>query len=88
MFQVSALKKLGMVILSVGIIILFYQKKKKKKKKKENKKKEYIEIAFSLYFLSFFSIFDNILPTIHLRNKFNFSEVHGSMNATGHVQSK
>ena len=24
---------------------------------------------------------------IHLRNKFHFSEVHGSMNATGHVQS-
>ena len=66
-----------MVILSVGIIILFYQKKKKKKK-----------IAFSLHFLPFFSIFDNILPTIHLRKKINFSEVHESMNATGHVQSK
>ena len=25
---------------------------------------------------------------IYLRNKFHFSEVHGSMNATGHVQSK
>ena len=25
---------------------------------------------------------------IHLRNKFHFSEVHGSMNAMGHVQSK
>ena len=25
--------------------------------------------------------------TKHLRNKFHFSEVHGSMNATGHVQS-
>ena len=25
---------------------------------------------------------------IYLRKKFNFSEVHGSMNATGHVQSK
>ena len=25
---------------------------------------------------------------IHLRNKFHFSEVHGSMNATGQVQSK
>ena len=24
----------------------------------------------------------------HLRNKFHFSEVHGSMKATGHVQSK
>ena len=24
----------------------------------------------------------------HLKNKFHFSEVHGSMNATGHVQSK
>ena len=26
--------------------------------------------------------------SIYLRNKFYFSEVHGSMNATGHVQSK
>ena len=26
--------------------------------------------------------------SIYLRNKFHFSEVHGSMNATGHVQSK
>ena len=25
---------------------------------------------------------------IYLRNKFHFSEVHGSMNATGHVQIK
>ena len=25
---------------------------------------------------------------IYLRNKFHFSEVHGNMNATGHVQSK
>ena len=25
---------------------------------------------------------------IYLRNKFHFSEVHGSMNATGHMQSK
>ena len=25
---------------------------------------------------------------IHLRNKFHFSEVHGSMNTTDHVQSK
>ena len=25
--------------------------------------------------------------TGHLRNKFHFSEVHGNMNATGHVQS-
>ena len=25
---------------------------------------------------------------VYLRNKFNFSEVHGSMNITGHVQSK
>ena len=25
---------------------------------------------------------------IYLRNNFHFSEVHGSMNATGHVQSK
>ena len=25
---------------------------------------------------------------IYLRNKFHFSEVHGSMNATGHVQGK
>ena len=25
---------------------------------------------------------------IYLRNKFHFSAVHGSMNATGHVQSK
>ena len=25
---------------------------------------------------------------IYLRNKFHFSEVHGSMNAMGHVQSK
>ena len=25
---------------------------------------------------------------IYLRNKFHFSEVHASMNATGHVQSK
>ena len=24
----------------------------------------------------------------YLRNKFHFPEVHGSMNATGHVQSK
>ena len=24
----------------------------------------------------------------HLRNKFHFSEIHGSMNATGHVQIK
>ena len=30
----------------------------------------------------------DILPTCYLRNKFHFSEVHGSMNATGHVQSK
>ena len=29
-----------------------------------------------------------ILPTCYLRNKLHFSEVHGSMNATGHVQSK
>ena len=26
--------------------------------------------------------------TIYLRNKFHFSEVHGSMNVTGQVQSK
>ena len=26
--------------------------------------------------------------SVHLRNKFHFSEVHGSMNAMGHVQSK
>ena len=25
---------------------------------------------------------------INLRNEFHFSEVHGSMNATGHLQSK
>ena len=25
---------------------------------------------------------------IYSRNKFHFSEVHGSMNATGHMQSK
>ena len=25
---------------------------------------------------------------VELRNKFHFSEVHGSMNSTGHVQSK
>ena len=24
---------------------------------------------------------------VHFRNKFHFSEIHGSMNATGHVQS-
>ena len=26
--------------------------------------------------------------SVYLRNKFHFSEVHRSMNATGHVQSK
>ena len=26
--------------------------------------------------------------SIHLRNKFHFSEVHGSMNTTDHVQNK
>ena len=25
---------------------------------------------------------------VHLRNKFHYFEVHGSMNATGHVQNK
>ena len=31
---------------------------------------------------------DAISHAIYLRNKFHFSEVHGSMNATGHMQSK
>ena len=31
---------------------------------------------------------DALFDAIYLRNKFHFSEVHGSMNATGYVQSK
>ena len=30
---------------------------------------------------------DKIWKFVHLRNRFHFSEVHGSMNATGPVQS-
>ena len=30
----------------------------------------------------------HIRRKIHLRNKFHFSEVHGNMNSTDHVQSK
>ena len=34
------------------------------------------------------SNFMSVNQPFHLRSKFHFSEVHGSMNATGHVQSK
>ena len=30
----------------------------------------------------------SLFDAIYLRNKFHFSEIHGSMNAAGHVQSK
>ena len=30
----------------------------------------------------------DVLTKFHLRNKFHFSEGHGSMNAMGHVQNR
>ena len=46
-----------------------------------------ISRAGSISFIKTFNASKGMLP-VSFRNKFHFSEVHRSMNATGHMQTK